>query len=45
MSVLIGYILALIYVLEADDLRAFWARVDPRSLNEAMAPCRMICSR
>lgn len=35
--VLIGYILALIYVLEADDLRAFWARVDPRSLFGTLA--------
>lgn len=30
--VLIGYVLALIFVLERDELRAFHAKVDPRSL-------------
>jgi len=31
--VLIGFILALVYVLEEEELRVFWARVDPRSLS------------
>lgn len=31
--VLIGFILALVYVLEEEEMRVFWARVDPRSLS------------
>jgi putative heme transporter len=31
--VVIGFILALVYVLEEDELATFWARVDPRSLQ------------
>jgi predicted PurR-regulated permease PerM len=31
--VVIGFILALVYVLEEDELRVFWSRVDPRSLT------------
>lgn len=31
--VLIGFILALVYTLEEEELRTFWARVDPRSLS------------
>lgn len=31
--VLIGFILALVYVLEEEELASFWTRVDPRSLG------------
>lgn len=30
---LVGFILALVFVLEEEELRAFWSRVDPRSLG------------
>lgn len=31
--VIMGFVLALVYVLEEDELRAFWAKIDPRSLK------------
>jgi predicted PurR-regulated permease PerM len=35
--VLIGFILALVYTLEEEELRAFWARVDARSIGGTLA--------
>ncbi len=35
--VLIGFILALVYTLEEEELRAFWSRVDARSLGGTLA--------
>jgi predicted PurR-regulated permease PerM len=32
-----GFVLAIVYVLEHDELQAFWARVDPRSLKGTLA--------
>lgn len=35
--VLMAFVLALVYVLEEDELRAFYARVDPRSITGTLA--------
>lgn len=35
--VLIGFILALVFTLEEEELRSFWSRVDPRSLGGTLA--------
>lgn len=35
--IVMGFVLALVYVLEHDELEAFWARVDRRSLGGTLA--------
>lgn len=35
--VLIGFILAVVYVLEEEELQHFWSKVDPRSLGGTLA--------
>jgi len=35
--IVMGFVLALVYVLEEEELRAFWARVDRRTLSGTLA--------
>jgi predicted PurR-regulated permease PerM len=35
--IVMGFVLALVYVLEADEIAAFWARVDRRSITGTLA--------